>query len=32
MFPELLEYPSCSFVVKNQVPFGMNAKIVHIDL
>ena len=31
MFLESLEYPSCSFMVKNQVIFGVNAKVVHVD-
>ena len=31
MFLESLKYPSHSFVVKDQVIFGVNAKIVHVD-
>ena len=31
MFSKSLEYSSRSFMVKNQVIFGVDAKIVHVD-
>ena len=32
MFLKSLENPSHSFVMKSQVPFGVDAKVIHVDL